>query len=272
MFNRDPVLPSRTHVSRRPLAAASFGLRAFAFVSVGLASQTLCPPVIGAQQPAARDVGRLEGTITISAALSARRPRFRVYAEPGAGAIPPRSEHDEMRNVVLYLESSPSLKRTSPEMLVDGDGGRSTAVRQVDKHFAPHVLPVVRGSAVAFPNDDDVFHNVFSLSSTKTFDLGRYPLGSSKSIAFAKPGVVQVFCHIHSDMSAVVLVLDNPFFATPGPDGRFAIEGLPAGEYVIVGWHERINAVRHSVRIVSGQTTRVDFNIPLSSADVRGGS
>ena len=73
-------------------------------------------------------------------------------------------------------------------------------------------------------------------------------------------------------MSAVVLVLDNPFFATPGADGRFSIEGLPAGEYVIVGWHERINAVSHSIRIVSGQTTRVDFNIPLASADVRGGS
>ena len=230
-------------------------------------------PRAGAQAPAADAYGRIEGTVTISSALSSRRPRFRVYAEPGPSAAPSRSaEQDELRNVVLYLESSPALKRSSPELLADGDAARPVAIRQDDKRFSPHILPVVRGSVVAFPNEDDVFHNVFSLSSTKAFDLGRYPRGDAKSVAFVKPGVVQVFCHIHSDMSAILLVLDNPFFATPGADGHFAIDSLPAGDYVIVGWHERIKAVSRTVRIVSGQTTRVDFNIPLSSADVRGGS
>jgi plastocyanin len=233
----------------------------------------VAPSGAHAQAPTTGAYGRIEGTVTISSALSSRRPRFRVYAEPGPGAIPPRSsEQDELRNVVLYLESSPALKRTSPDLLADGEAARPMAIRQADKRFSPHVLPVVRGSLIAFPNEDDVFHNVFSLSSTKTFDLGRYPRGSFKSVAVAKPGVVQVFCHIHSDMSAILLVLDNPFFATPGADGRFAIDSLPAGDYVIVGWHERIKAVSRTVRVVSGQTTRVDFNIPLSSADVRGGS
>jgi plastocyanin len=216
--------------------------------------------------------GRIEGTVTISSALSSRRPRFRVYAEPGPSAAPSRSaEQNELRNVVLYLESSPALKRSSPELLADGDPPRPVAIRQEDKRFSPHILPLVRGSVVAFPNEDDVFHNVFSLSSTKAFDLGRYPRGEAKSVVFTKPGIVQVFCHIHSDMSAILLVLDNPFFATPGLDGHFVIDSLPPGDYVIVGWHERIKAVSRTVRVVSGQATRLDFNIPLSSADVRGG-
>ena len=83
----------------------------------------------------------------------------------------------------------------------------------------PHVLPVYRGATVDFPNDDDVFHNVFSLSSAKTFDLGRFPQGIVQGDVFDKGGAVQVFCHIHSDMSAVVLVLENPYFAVPSEAG-----------------------------------------------------
>ena len=239
---------------------------------MALTAGALAPRAALGQAVNAGANGRIEGTVTISSALSSRRPRFRVYADPGPGALPPVSVQDELRNVVLYLEPSPALRRTAPELLADGDAAHNSAIRQADKRFSPHVLPVVRGSMVAFPNEDDVFHNVFSLSSTKSFDLGRYPRNASKSVAFAKPGVVQVFCHIHSDMSAILLVLDNPFFATPSADGRFSIDGLPDGEYVIVGWHERIKPVSRTVKVVSGQTTRVDFNIPLSSADVRGGT
>jgi hypothetical protein len=139
-------------------------------------------------------------------------------------------------------------------------------IAQVDERFDPHVLPVLRGSRVDFPNNDDVYHNVFSLSSARTFDLGRYPKGASKSVAFPRTGVVQIFCHIHSDMSAVVLVLPNAFYSAPDSAGRYVIDDVPAGEYTIIGWHERTRPVSQKIRVIAGQTTNVDFNLPLSPA------
>ena len=79
--------------------------------------------------------------------------------------------------------------------------------------------------------------------------------------------MVNVFCHIHTDMSAVILVLDNPFFVTPGEDGRFSLAGVPPGEYVLVAWHERIKAVKQKVRVVAGQVTAASFNIPIPPPD-----
>jgi plastocyanin len=215
-----------------------------------------------ANAPAA--TAAIEGRVEISRALSARRPRFRIYAEPGAGAQPPTpspSEQDERRNIVVYIERVP-----------DAEGGAAehpehAALRQEGERFAPHILPVVRGTTVDFPNRDALFHNVFSLSRTKDFDLGRYPRGASRSVTFERPGIVQVFCHIHSDMSAVVLVLDNPHFASPDADGRYTIPRLPAGDYTLVAWHERIRPITHRLHLEPGQVAHVDFTIPLPAAD-----
>lgn len=209
--------------------------------------------------PASADVrpaatGRIEGEVVVSTALSSRRPRFRIYSDPGPGSRPPAAETNEIRNVVLYVQNAP---------VTDADPSAHASMTQDDERFVPHVLPVVRGATVDFPNADDVFHNVFSLSSARTFDLGRYPKGSAKSVTFEQSGIVQVFCHIHSDMSGIVLVLDNPYFAQPAFSGRYAIENVPPGEYTVVGWHERIKPVRRTVKVVAGETARVDFDIPL---------
>ena len=134
---------------------------------------------------------------------------------------------------------------------------------QRDERFVPHVRAVMQGATVDFPNEDDLFHNVFSLSAAARFDLGRYPKGASRSVTFAKPGLVQVFCHIHADMSAYVWVLSNPYFASPGEDHRFAIDDVPEGDYTIVAWHERIKPITRRVHVSAGQTTSIDFNIPL---------
>jgi plastocyanin len=206
--------------------------------------------------------GTIEGTAEISRALSTRRPRFRIYAEPGTGSRPAADETDERRNIVVYLERVDGASTAAPE--------RHALMPQRGERFVPHVLPVVRGTAVDFPNDDQIFHNVFSLSSARDFDLGRYPRGSSRTVTFTKPGAIQVFCHIHSDMSAVVLVLDNGFFVQPDADGRFTLRDVPPGDYTIVGWHERIRPVRHPIHVVAGQVAPVDFNIPLPSPDERG--
>ena len=234
-----------------PLAFALCGL----FAVLPLSSPSRATPAPAAPAPRVA-TGRIEGEVVISTALSSRRPRFRIYSDPGSGGRPPATESDEIRNVVLYVQSAGTPDTVRPA---------SALMQQDDERFTPHVLPVLRGSTVEFPNADDVFHNVFSLSSARTFDLGRYPKGSAKSVTFEKSGVVQVFCHIHSDMSAVILVLDNPHFAVPSSAGRYSIDGVPPGEYTVVGWHERIKPVSRTVNVVAGRTSRLDFNIPLPS-------
>jgi hypothetical protein len=126
-------------------------------------------------------------------------------------------------------------------------------MEQEGMSFKPHVLAVVKGTEVEFPNRDMLFHNVFSLSKTASFDLGRFAQNASKSLRFAKPGIVKVFCHIHSDMSGVIVVLDNPFFASPASDGQYVIDGIPPGEYRVVAWHERARMAAKTVRIEAGK-------------------
>lgn len=214
----------------------------------------------GARGHEAPATGRIAGTVEVSSALVSRRPTFRIYASAGTGAVPPAAQGDhlarELRNVVIYLAADSDLAAAGPDV-------RDAAMAQRNERFEPHVLPVVQGTRVAFPNHDNVYHNVFSLSSARAFDLGRFPKGESKDVLFRKPGLVQVFCHIHSDMSAIVLVLPNPHFGVPRRDGAYAIEAVPPGEYTIVGWHERTKPVTRRIRVVAGETATMDFSLPL---------
>jgi plastocyanin len=252
--------PSRFR--RFPLAA----------ITLAVAGALVCVAAAAPRRAlAARRVatGRIEGTVEISTVLAARRPQFRIYSEPGTGSTPPPPPRDalaaELKNVVVYLEGD-STKLPAP--LGAADAHRHGSIAQHDQRFTPHILPIVQGGSVDFPNDDNVYHNVFSLSSAAApgghgFDLGRYPNGASKSWTFMKVGTVQVFCHIHSDMSAIVLVLGNPFFASPNDEHHFAIDDVPEGDYTVVGWHERIKPITRRIHVTAGQTTSVDFNIPL---------
>lgn len=261
--NLAPALPTRSaarasHSAGAPTRiACAIGL---ASLVAALAAATTVPAADAT--PMHRASGRIEGTVTISTTLAARRPRFRIYSDPGPGALPPAPPPaaDEIRNVVLYLNApdAETHDATPPA------SARAEMVQR-DERFVPHVLPVLRGSTVRFPNDDDVFHNVFSLSTARTFDLGRYPKGNAKSVTFDRAGVVQVFCHIHSDMSAVVLVLDDPHFTTANESGHFTLADVPPGEYTLVAWHERIRPIQRTIRVVAGETTRADFDIPLPS-------
>jgi len=229
------------------------------------------PAPAAAPAPVHRATGRIEGTVEISSALSARRPVFRIYSDPGIGSVPSRGPRDpvaaELHNVVVYLEGDPE-QLNAPSSKVESR--RHGSMAQRDERFVPHVLPVVQGATVDFPNEDDVYHNVFSLSAAagpKGFDLGRYPKGTSRSFTFDKAGTVYVFCHIHTDMSAVILVLANPFFASPADDHHFVIDDVPEGDYTIVGWHERIVPITRRIHVTAGQTTPADFNIPLPKGE-----
>jgi plastocyanin len=203
--------------------------------------------------------GTLEGQVLLSPRISARRPRFRLYTEYGqAATVTAPPDTNEMANVIIYLDSAAfngSAPDSAPEM------------RQVNETFKPHVLAIVAGSSVDFPNEDPFFHNVFSLSRPKSFDLGRYPQGSSKRIRFDREGVVPVFCHIHSDMSGIVFVAPNRFFISPGVQGSYRLEGIPPGTYRITAWHERAKPVKATVRIEPGKTSRLDFNIPITNVE-----
>ena len=239
--------------------------------------QSVGPPAFAFRSPNRPRVrpstGRIEGSVVVSNALASRRPDFRIYADPGTGSIAPATRSGdrlaaELHNVVIYLEGDSTTLPASRER---ADRHRHGSMAQRNERFVPHTLPILRGGVVDFPNDDNVYHNVFSLSSDaapngKGFDLGRYPKGASKSWTFERPGTVQVFCHIHPDMAAVVLVLSNPYFASPGDDHKFSIDDVPEGDYTIVGWHERATRITKRVHVVAGQTATVDFNIPLPPA------
>ncbi len=236
---------------------------------VALALAPLLP--LHAQQPpapVAAAAGTVEGRVRIGRALSTRRARFRVYAEPASAVAPATPAESQLANVVVYLEGVPAATDAATDATTDA-APRRAAMRQAAERFTPHVLAVEAGTTVDFPNADGIFHNVFSLSAAKTFDLGRYPRGESKAVTFRRPGVVQVFCHIHNDMSAFVLVLDSPAFAVPDADGRYAIPGVPPGEYTLVAWHERAAPIRRRVRVTAGGAVVMDVDIPIVDEDVR---
>ena len=136
-------------------------------------------------------------------------------------------------------------------------------IRQVNENFVPRVVAVPVGSTVDFPNDDPIYHNVFSLSRTKTFDLGRYPKGKSAHVLFDKPGVVKVFCQIHSHMSATIMIFDHPWFAIPDEKGNFDLSGVPPGTRQITAWHERLGDTTMTLRVDPGKPATIEFVLPI---------
>ncbi len=164
----------------------------------------------------------LTGVVTTKVRAGNQPAPVVVYAEPLGGAAPARE-------------------------------GKPVTLSQRNKAFAPRVLGVPVGTVVSFPNDDDIFHNVFSLSPGNAFDLGLYRAGASKRRTFASPGVVRIFCNIHPQMTALVVAAPTPWVVTTGPDGAWRFD-LPAGRYKLTAISERAAAVTAEVT-VNGATT-----------------
>ncbi|HMD34416.1 MAG TPA: carboxypeptidase regulatory-like domain-containing protein [Vicinamibacterales bacterium] len=176
-----------------------------------------------------------------------RRPQVAELGSPGARDLP-----DLLRSVV-YLESAPRGAFETTE------SGRAI-MDQRNETFVPHILTITTGTTVDFPNSDRFFHNVFSLSKTKRFDLGRYAAGGSRSVTFDRPGIVRVFCEIHTHMSAFILVFSHPFFALTEPDGRYRIDNVPPGTYSVVAWHEG-TATDPKPATIADADAELDFTI-----------
>jgi plastocyanin len=186
-------------------------------------------------------------------------PRVPVVAErrPAAadlGDAPSRSA-TERRRAVVYFETAPK------GAFEDRDGGR-VSMDQRNEAFVPHLLAITVGTIVDFPNNDRTYHNVFSLSKARRFDLGRYATGRSKSIRFDRPGIVRVFCEIHSHMNAFILVFNHRFFNVSDADGRYQIDGVPPGTYTLVAWVEGV--IRDSKSItITPETRSVETDFPI---------
>ena len=156
---------------------------------------------------------------------------------------------------VVYLEVAPSAAFEEPVVARE-------RMDQRNETFVPHVLAVRTGTVVDFPNSDRIYHNVFSLSPTRRFDLGRYAVGRSKSVRFDRPGVVRVFCDIHSHMNAFILVFSHRYFAVTQPDGSFQLPAVPAGTYMLAAWYEGEVRANRQVVVRPGEASVVDLPVP----------
>lgn len=138
-------------------------------------------------------------------------------------------------------------------------------LRQHRQRFHPRVLPIVKGQTVSFPNQDRIYHNVFSVSPLATFDLGQYKeKDPPRDVTFEKPGLVPVYCNIHPQMLSYVAVLENDAFAVTAKDGRFEIAGVPVGEHVLSAWAPGAQRVSQPLRIQAGGTTEVQLRVEQS--------
>ena len=177
-----------------------------------------------------------------------RRPTVSELGAPAAHDV-----SDRLRSVV-YLESAPrgAFEQSSPGHPV---------LDQRAERFVPHVLAITTGTTVDFPNSDRIYHNVFSLSKTARFDLGRYAVGHSKSVRFDQPGIVRVFCDIHSHMNAFILVFSHPFFAVTDDEGRYRIENVPPGTYGVIAWNEGASSESTPATVPDGGAAELDFTL-----------
>jgi len=208
--------------------------------------------------------GEIRGRITISKTGEVHDERLRAalfgrYAAHGGNDPSHRVSQAETtvsrlsERTVVYLEGE-ELNRGRYVI-----PAKSPMLDQRGLQFHPQVLPILAGTTVDFPNRDNLFHNVFSYSQTKEFDLGRYPKNDSRSVTFERPGAVRVYCDIHSQMSATILVLQHPYFATPEDNGSYVIAGVPEGKYRLVLWYGRDVVDRRPVTVKAGESTEVNF-------------
>ena len=145
---------------------------------------------------------------------------------------------------------------------ISGARARRAVLEQKDMKFIPSVLPVLVGTTVDFPNDDKTWHNIYSKSDAKKFDLGLYPPGKSRSVTFDKPGIVRVLCNVHPSMEAFIVVKSHPYFTAPDKSGNYRLDNVPLGRYRLQVWHPQLGTSETVVEIVR-ENEVVDINFDL---------
>jgi len=160
--------------------------------------------------------------------------------------------------IVVYLDGVDAPLAFAPPR-------EEPAVHQRDARFAPGFLAIAAGTNVQMPNDDAIYHNVFSYSRPNDFDLGLYPAGQSRSVRFEHPGVVRMYCSIHESMNGTLYVAPSPWFAVAGPGGTFDIPGIPPGRYKLKTWCEKLPATEREIEIRPGELLALDLALVLAS-------
>lgn len=210
---------------------------------------TLTPSVSGAD---------IRGTITIQRKLTPRNitPSAGLYQRGSAVTVQSDSSENpldyERSHVVVYLEGEKSGHSVTAEM------------EQQNRRFSPDLLVIPAGSSVSFPNFDPIFHNVFSLSRPKSFDLGNYSKGQTRIVTFPKPGIVAVYCHLHPNMAGTIVVTPNQYAARVSVTGQFSLSGVPPGKHTIVAWHKTGGTFRQTVEVTAGKDAEANFFVPLA--------
>jgi len=172
-----------------------------------------------------------------------------------------RINYDELRDFVVSIEGPVAGQTNAPKTLsVD-----TRRISQKGAVFLPHVLPVMVGTTVEWPNNDDIFHNVFSMSEARPFDLGLYKNPEVKKVLFDKAGRVDVFCSIHANMNCVVVVLENPFFAVTDPQGKYSITNVPPGTYKLKAWHERLPPQTQEITVPEKGEVKINFTLGIKN-------
>ena len=214
---------------------------------VVLASTTVAPRA---------GAGVIHGTIRTPTPAAAA-PTLNPYpgrANAMAGGMMP--VHGRAADAVVYIVRIPAEAEST---LARAPEPRPQ-LAQKDEAFVPRVVAVTRGGSVDFPNRDPIFHNVFSLSPTRRFDLGKYAQGHSKSVRFDRTGLVKVYCDIHAEMEAFVLVVANRAYACPKADGSYELPELPGGRYELRVWHPDLPEITRSVEVPDQGDVRVDLS------------
>lgn len=165
------------------------------------------------------------------------------------------------RNVVVFLEGNVSGNQSSAGAPIQKE------LTQRNRRFEPRLLVIPVGSTISFPNDDPIFHNVFSLSRAKQFDLGYYPAGQTRVVKFNEAGIVQVYCHLHSNMYAAIVVVPNQWHTRPADDGTFSLTDVPPGKYEMIAWHMSGGLFRKEVTMPATGDADVVIHMPVHDHD-----
>ncbi len=202
----------------------------------------------------------VHGHALITKRLSKKALSPIVYNLRGAAApVSPRDTEpvNEFDRMVVILEARKGAGKDGAKLAPKPPV--TEMLNQQGARFQPDLIVVPIGSTVEFPNSDPIFHNVFSLSRAQPFDLGYSPQGQSRTVKFNNPGVIQVYCHIHANMYAAIVVTASPWFQKPSPDGGFSFSNVPAGRYQLTAWHKI--AGLHKVDVEVPETGNVDVTI-----------
>lgn len=200
--------------------------------------------------------GEVSGKIIIDKSLNKKTLMPAAYNLRGMSIQETPSEHhatNEFERIAVWLGSKEPAGPAAPT---------AATMAQRDRRFEPALLIVPVGSTVEFPNTDPIFHNIFSLSRAQSFDLGYYPKGQSRTVRFTHAGIVQVYCHVHSNMYGVIVVVSSPWFEKPDQSGNFSWSAIPPGKYELAVWQKTLGLIRKNIVVPEKGALHLNISLP----------